>query len=260
MYGIAGERRLPEEELDWLPGYEGSSPVRIGNGAAEQFQLDVYGELADAGYLARSAAAGLGVPIDPVRDGQQRRRSHNLWDTVEELWTEPDEGIWEVRGPRRHFTHSKVMAWVAFDRAVKSVEQFGWDGPVDRWRRLRDEIHAEVCREGFDADRNTFTQYYGSRELDASVLLIPAVGFLPATDPRVLGTIDAIQRELTAGRARLPLPGRRDRRRSRRPARQGRRVPAVQLLAGRRARDERTGRARRAPCTSGCSDCATTSG
>jgi GH15 family glucan-1,4-alpha-glucosidase len=197
MYGIAGERRLPEAELDWLPGYEKSSPVRIGNGAADQFQLDVYGELADAGYLARSSLSRLGLAVDPVQDQKNRRRSQRLWGAVEELWRTPDEGIWEVRGPRRHFTHSKVMAWVAMDRAVKSAVEFGWDGPVDRWRRLRDEIHAEVCKEGFNADRNTFTQYYGSKELDASVLLIPAVGFLPATDPRVQGTIDAIQRELT---------------------------------------------------------------
>jgi GH15 family glucan-1,4-alpha-glucosidase len=197
MYGIAGERRLPEGELDRLPGYEGSSPVRVGNGAAEQFQLDVYGELADAGHFARGAAAALGVPIDEAEDPVHWRRSLAMWDAVESVWSEPDEGIWEVRGPRRHFTHSKVMAWVAFDRAVRAVEEFGRDGPVDRWRRLRAEIHAEVCREGYDADRGTFTQYYGSRELDASLLLIPAVGFLSPTDARVLGTIDSVQRELT---------------------------------------------------------------
>jgi GH15 family glucan-1,4-alpha-glucosidase len=197
MYGIAGERRLTEAELDWLPGYEGSSPVRIGNGAAEQFQLDVYGELADAGHIGRSAAEALGIPLDTVQDPVYWRRNLALCDTVGAMWSQPDEGIWEVRGPRRHFTHSKVMAWVAFDRAVKAVERFGFDGPVDRWRRTRAEIHAEVCRQGFDAERGTFTQYYGSRELDASVLLIPAVGFLPATDPRVQGTIEAIRRELT---------------------------------------------------------------
>jgi GH15 family glucan-1,4-alpha-glucosidase len=197
MYGIAGERRLPEEELDWLPGYEGSSPVRIGNGAADQFQLDVYGELADAGHLGRSAAAGLGIPVEAVEDPVHWRRSLAMFEALESMWPEPDEGIWEVRGPRRHFTHSKVMAWVAFDRAVRAVEQFGRQGPVDRWRRIRAEIHAEICREGYDADRGTFTQYYGSRELDASVLLIPAVGFLPPTDERVLGTIEAVQRELT---------------------------------------------------------------
>jgi GH15 family glucan-1,4-alpha-glucosidase len=197
MYGIAGERRLPEEELDWLPGYEASSPVRVGNGAADQFQLDVYGELADAGHVARTFAAGIGIPNEQIEDPVYRRRAVAMWEAVEALWNRPDEGIWEVRGPRRHFTHSKVMAWVAFDRAVRAVEQFGFEGPVDRWRRIRAEIHAEVCREGFDADRGTFTQYYGSRELDASVLLIPTVGFLPPNDPRVLGTIDAVQRELT---------------------------------------------------------------
>jgi GH15 family glucan-1,4-alpha-glucosidase len=199
MYGLAGERRLPEEELDWLPGYEASSPVRIGNGAADQFQLDVYGELSDAGHLARGAAAGLGIPLEAAEDPVHWRRSLAMWDAVESIWHAPDEGIWEVRGPRRHFTHSKVMAWVAFDRAVRAVEEFGREGPVDRWRRIRAEIHAEVCREGYDAERGTFTQYYGSRELDASVLLIPAVGFLPATDERVVGTIDAVQRELTQG-------------------------------------------------------------
>jgi GH15 family glucan-1,4-alpha-glucosidase len=197
MYGIAGERRLPEGELDWLPGYEGSSPVRIGNGAADQFQLDVYGELADAGHIARSAAAGLGIPTEHVEDPVHWRRGLAMWEAVESIWSEPDEGIWEVRGPRRHFTHSKVMAWVAFDRAVKAVEMFGREGPIDRWRRIRAEIHAEVCREGYDAERGTFTQYYGSRELDASVLLIPAVGFLAPTDKRVVGTIAAVKRELT---------------------------------------------------------------
>ncbi len=197
MYGIAGERRLPEEELDWLPGYEGSSPVRVGNGAADQLQLDVYGELADAGHLARGAAARLGIPAEAAEDPVHWRRNLAMWDHVESIWSAPDEGIWEVRGPRRHFTHSKVMAWVAFDRAVRAVEEFGRGGPVDRWRRIRAEIHAEVCREAYDAERGTFTQYYGSKELDASVLLIPAVGFLPATDERVLGTIQAIQQELT---------------------------------------------------------------
>jgi GH15 family glucan-1,4-alpha-glucosidase len=197
MYGIAGERRLPEEELDWLPGYEGSAPVRIGNGAADQFQLDVYGELADAGYLGRMAAVSRGIPLDEVEPPVFWRRALGLLKVVESLWSEPDEGIWEVRGPRRHFTHSKVMAWVAFDRAVRSVELFGREGPVDRWRRTRDEIHAEVCREGYDASRNTFTQYYGSRELDASLLLIPAMGFLPPDDERVRGTVDAVRRELT---------------------------------------------------------------
>jgi GH15 family glucan-1,4-alpha-glucosidase len=197
MYGIGGERRLPEEELDWLPGYEGSAPVRVGNGAAEQFQLDVYGEMADAAHLARTAARIRNIPIDDIERPVHLRRQLALVEAVEELWSGPDEGIWEVRGPRRHFTHSKVMAWVAFDRAVRAVEQFGRDGPVDRWRRRRAEIHAEVCRDGYDSDRGTFTQYYGSRELDASLLLIPAVGFLPPEDERVRGTVEAVRRELT---------------------------------------------------------------
>jgi GH15 family glucan-1,4-alpha-glucosidase len=188
MYGVAGERRLTELELGWLPGYEASAPVRIGNGAALQYQLDVYGELMDALHQARRA----GIPAHPTAWHVQRV----LLDFLESSWREPDEGIWEVRGPRRHFTHSKVMAWVALDRAVKAVEQVGLEGPVDRWRGLRDEIHGEVCREGYDAERETFTQYYGSSELDASLLRIPLVGFLPPSDPRVAGTVEAVQREL----------------------------------------------------------------
>jgi GH15 family glucan-1,4-alpha-glucosidase len=171
-----------------LPGYEGSTPVRIGNDASTQYQLDVYGELMDALHQARRA----GLPTNPTAWHVQRV----LLDFLESGWRERDDGIWEVRGPRRHFTHSKVMAWVALDRAVKGVEQFGLAGPVGRWRGLRDEIHAEVCREGYDPERNTFTQYYGSRELDASLLMIPLVGFLPPSDPRVAGTVEAIQREL----------------------------------------------------------------
>ncbi|MGH3005757.1 MAG: glycoside hydrolase family 15 protein [Gaiellaceae bacterium] len=188
MYGVAGERRLTELALGWLPGYEGSAPVRIGNGAALQYQLDVYGELMDSLHQARRA----GIPSHPTAWHVQRV----LLDFLESGWREPDEGIWEVRGPRRHFTHSKVMAWVALDRAVKAVERFGLSGPVDRWRRLRDEIHAEICREGYDAERRTFTQYYGSSELDASLLMIPLVGFLPPSDRRVAGTVEAVQREL----------------------------------------------------------------
>jgi GH15 family glucan-1,4-alpha-glucosidase len=188
MYGVAGERRLTELELGWLPGYEGSAPVRIGNGAALQYQLDVYGELMDSLHQARRA----GLPPRPPAWHVQRV----LLDFLESSWREPDEGIWEVRGRRRHFTHSKVMAWVALDRAVKTVEQFGLAGPVGRWRGLRDEIHAEVCREGYDGERKTFTQYYGSSELDASLLRIPLVGFLPPSDPRVAGTVEAVQREL----------------------------------------------------------------
>jgi GH15 family glucan-1,4-alpha-glucosidase len=188
MYGMRGERRLPEMELPWLSGYAGSRPVRVGNAAATQFQLDVYGEVMDALHLGRRA--GL-ARSDDAWALQRAMIGH-----LETVWRDPDEGIWEVRGPRRHFTHSKVMAWVAFDRAVKAVERFGADGPVERWRALRDEVHAEVCREGYDPRRNTFTQYYGSGELDASLLMIPLVGFLPATDRRVIGTVDAIEREL----------------------------------------------------------------
>ena len=196
MYGIGGERRLPEAQVPALPGYEGSSPVRIGNAAAEQFQLDIYGELADVAHQARTLSRGLGLSVDdPVHQPHYKRHLQML-DFLESAWHEPDEGIWEVRGPRRHFTHSKVMAWVAFDRAVRAIEDFGLHGPLDRFRRARDEIHAEVCREGFDADRGTFTQSYGSVDLDASLLLIPAMGFLPPTDPRVVGTVETVQREL----------------------------------------------------------------
>jgi GH15 family glucan-1,4-alpha-glucosidase len=188
MYGPAGERRLPELELPWLPGYAGSRPVRIGNAASEQLQVDVYGEVMDALHQARRA----GIEPHDTAWALQRR----LLEYLEGGWREPDEGIWEVRGPRRHFVHSKVMAWVAFDRAVKAVERFDHTGPVERWRRLRAEVHAEVLRQGYDAERNTFVQSYGSDILDASLLMIPLVGFLPAADPRVEGTIDAIQREL----------------------------------------------------------------
>lgn len=188
MYGLRGERRLMEWEVDWLPGYEGSHPVRVGNGAYQQFQLDVYGELLDAIYQSR-------------RIGLEAEQA--AWDLektivcfLESAWKQPDEGIWEVRGPRRHFTHSKVMAWVAFDRAVKMVEKIGMEGPVDRWRALRDAVHQEVCSKGFDSSKNSFVQYYGSTEPDASLLMIPLVGFLPADDPRVAGTVACIEREL----------------------------------------------------------------
>jgi len=191
MYGCGGERRLPEFKLDWLPGYEGAWPVRIGNAAVDQFQLDVFGEVMDALHQARR----IGIPPDPVSWGLQQE----LMEFLESRWTEPDEGIWEVRGPRRHFTHSKMMAWVAADRAVKAVEHFGLDGPADRWRQLRDEIPAQICEKGWDADRQTFTQSYGSTELDAALLMMPLVGFLPATDPRVRGTVAAIERELCEG-------------------------------------------------------------
>lgn len=188
MYGVAGERRLTEFEADWLPGHEGSVPVRIGNGAAKQFQLDVYGELLDAIHLARRA----GIP--PSEPAWAIMRA--LADYVAEHWHEPDEGIWEIRGTRQQYVHSKVMAWVALDRAVRMAEMRGTGEQVDHWRAQRDAIHQEVCEKGYDAERSTFTQYYGSRTLDAALLLIPQVGFLPAHDERVVGTVDAVQREL----------------------------------------------------------------
>ncbi|MFE2159494.1 glycoside hydrolase family 15 protein [Streptomyces lydicus] len=190
MYGLAGERRLPEAELPWLSGYSGSTPVRIGNAAVEQRQLDVYGEVIDSFHIARTA----GLPAEPHAWSIQR----TVVDYLETTWRDPDEGLWEVRGPRRHFVHSKVMAWVAADRAVRALEanpKLG--GDIDRWRAMRDEVHREVCERGYDADRGTFTQFYGSAELDAATLLIPRVGFLPGDDPRVVGTIDAVRRELT---------------------------------------------------------------
>jgi GH15 family glucan-1,4-alpha-glucosidase len=188
MYGVAGERRLPELELPWLPGYQGASPVRVGNAAVTQFQLDVYGEVMDAFHQAYRA----GLPTD-----------QNVWKvgtrmlgSLETVWTEPDEGLWEVRGERQHFTHSKVMAWVAFDRAVKAVERQKVPGPIERWRALRDQIHAEVLERGYDPTRKTFVQAYGSPYVDASLLMIPLVGFLPCSDPRMVGTVKAIEREL----------------------------------------------------------------
>ena len=196
MYGVAGERRLPELVLEHLPGYEGARPVRVGNAAADQFQLDTFGELLDAAHMGRTAARALGIPIGRTVAGGVWKRHLTLMDRLEEVWSEPDEGIWEVRGPRRHFTYSKVMAWVGFDRAVKAVEQFGLEGPAERWKRLRAELHDEICREGYDADRGTFTQYYGSRELDASLLKLPLVGFLPPSDERIRGTVEAVEREL----------------------------------------------------------------
>jgi GH15 family glucan-1,4-alpha-glucosidase len=187
MYGVAGERRLAEWEAGWLPGYEQSAPVRIGNAAVEQRQLDVYGEVIDALTLGRQA----GLAFDKHTWSLQRQ----LLDFLEKHWHEPDEGIWEVRGPRRHFVYSKIMAWVAFDRAIHLVEQ-GNPGPLQRWRAIRDEIHQQVCEQGYDSTRGTFTQYYGSAELDASVLLISEVGFLPPDDKRVISTVRTIKREL----------------------------------------------------------------
>jgi GH15 family glucan-1,4-alpha-glucosidase len=188
MYGAAGERRLPELELDWLEGYENSRPVRIGNAACKQFQLDVYGEVMDAAYVSVKNQ----LPPSAAAWAVLRK----LMQYVEFEWDSRDEGIWEVRGPRRHFTHSKVMAWVAADRAVRFVEEFGREGPLDRWRRLRDEIHAQVCEKGYDPERGAFVQSYGSKLLDAAVLMIPLVGFLPADDERVVNTVETIQREL----------------------------------------------------------------
>lgn len=188
MYGVAGERRLPELTLDWLPGYEASRPVRVGNGAASQFQLDIYGELMDVLHEGRRA----GIDSDPFAWSMQ----HKLLELLETHWKEPDEGLWEVRQGREHFTHSKMMAWVAFDRAVRAVEAFGLDGPVDRWRTIRDTIHREVCTKGFDAQKDAFTRSYGSSDLDAAILMMPLVGFLPANDPRVTSTVAAIEREL----------------------------------------------------------------
>ena len=188
IYGIAGERRLTEWELPWLPGYAGSRPVRVGNAAYAQLQLDVYGELMDALHVARRGG------LTHSAQGWTLQRA--FLAHLEKIWREPDEGIWEIRGPPCHFTFSKVMAWVAFDRAIKSAEQFGFAGPIDHWRRLREEICQEVCAQGYDAALGSFVQCYGSKELDASLLLLPNVGFLKPSDPRIRGTIAAIERTL----------------------------------------------------------------
>jgi len=188
LYGIGGERRLTELELPWLPGYCASRPVRIGNAASSQTQLDVFGEVMDALHLSRGAG------LEPEQRAWEIQRV--MLDHLESAWQQPDNGIWEVRGPQRHFVHSKVMAWVAMDRAVKAIERFGLEGPVERWRKLRVQIHDEVCRQGFDPELGAFTQFYGSKSLDASVLMMPLVGFLPADDPRMRGTVAAVQREL----------------------------------------------------------------
>jgi len=189
MYGLAGERLLHEFEIPWLPGYEGSKPVRVGNAAFEQLQLDVYGEVLDAMHQARRAG------LAPEETGWRLERA--MASYLETGWRKPDEGIWEVRGPRRHFTHSKVMAWVGLDRAIKAVEVFGLEGPIDRWRAVRDAVHAEICQESFDPDLGAFVQSYGAKLLDASLLMMPLVGFLPATDPRIRGTVAAIHKHLT---------------------------------------------------------------
>jgi GH15 family glucan-1,4-alpha-glucosidase len=188
MYGIAGERRLAEWEVPWLPGYENSAPVRIGNAAHTQLQLDVFGELADVHYQARRG--GL------ADDESGWALELAFLDRLAKTWRKPDHGIWEMRGPPQHFTYSKVMAWVAYDRAVKSAEAFGLEGPVEEWRKLRDQIHGDVCARGVDAELGTFVQAYGSKHLDANLLMLPCVGFLPASDPRMAQTIAAIEREL----------------------------------------------------------------
>ena len=188
VYGVTGARRLDEVELPWLPGYRNSKPVRIGNAASRQFQLDVYGEVMDSLHLARAS------DLEPHPEAWNVQLA--LMRFLESHWDQPDQGLWEVRGPRRHFTHSKIMAWVAVDRAIKDAEEEGLDAPVRRWRRLRDLIHAHVCKHAFDASRNTFVQSYRSAHLDASLLLIPQVGFLPPHDPRVLGTIAAVEKYL----------------------------------------------------------------
>ena len=189
VYGLRGERRLTELELPWLPGYQESAPVRTGNAAYKQFQLDIFGEVANTLFQCR--LAGLPPPQDAGEDIAQA-----LLEFLETGWERPDEGIWEMRGPRRHFVHSKVMAWVAVDRAIRSVERGWFSGDVANWKMLRDRIHAQVCEQGFDASVNSFVQYYGSRHFDASLLMMPLVGFLPATDPRVIGTVKAIETHL----------------------------------------------------------------
>ncbi|ABE64009.1 glycoside hydrolase 15-related protein [Nitrobacter hamburgensis X14] len=191
MYGILGQRRLTEWEADWLPGYEGARPVRIGNAAHAQSQLDVYGELMDVFHQSREANLKLSEATWALEC--------TLLEHLAGIWNEPDAGIWEIRGPGRHYVSSKVLVWVAFDRGVKSVEHFGFDAPVERWRELRDTIHRDVCEKGFDREQNTFVESYGSKVLDASTLLIPSVGFLPASDPRVAGTLAAVEKHLMPG-------------------------------------------------------------
>jgi GH15 family glucan-1,4-alpha-glucosidase len=195
MYGIGGEHRLTEFELPWLAGYEGSRPVRIGNAASDQFQLDVYGEVIAGAYHA--AEAGVRPPDHSVRSPALNLEA--IVAAVEQRWREPDEGIWEVRGQRQHFTYSKFSAWYAVDRALKLVDLIGREAPVERWQRLRDSIHNDICEHGYDVERNTFVQYYGSKALDASLLLIPGSGFLANDDPRMTGTVDAAIRELASG-------------------------------------------------------------
>ena len=197
MYGVRGERRLTEVELDWLPGYEGSKPVRIGNQASEQFQLDVFGEVLDAAWTGVKAGIRQDDRDAPHRHGRVNDMVLAVMDHLDKVWDKPDDGIWEIRGPQRHFTHSKVMAWVAYDRAVLIAGERGWDAaPVERWAATRDEVHADVCAKGWNAEKQSFTQYYGSDQLDSSLLMLARMGFLPPTDPRIVSTVEAIQREL----------------------------------------------------------------
>lgn len=189
MYGVGGETELPEMELGWLPGYERSAPVRIGNAAADQLQVDTYGELAIEFYDLIQADSSSARRLGPVIVA--------LAEELEQVWEQPDSGIWEIRGPARHFVHSKIMGWATIDRAIRTIEAYHADGPLERWRTLRATIHAEVCENGFDNDLNSFTQSYGSQQLDASLLHALLSGFLPADDKRVIGTVEAIQRELT---------------------------------------------------------------
>ena len=235
MYGVAGERRLAEWEVTWLPGYENSAPVRIGNAASGQLQLDVYGEVIDA--LELSFRAGL------HDDRHTWSLQRALLGYLEQHWAQPDEGLWEVRGPRRHFVHSKVMAWVAFDRAARYAGHAGEKELAAKWRKISDEINREVCEKGYDAARGAFVQYYGASELDAAVLLISDVGFLPADDPRVVSTMKALQRDLMQGGflRRYELPGRRQLGGGRAGGLGGS-LPGVQLLAGERAGAERPAR------------------
>ncbi len=210
LYGLRGERRLPEFEAHWLRGYADSRPVRIGNAASEQLQIDVYGEVADVMYQAHRA--GL------MPDTEEWHLTCAVVQAVEDCWFKPDYGLWEVRGHTRHFVHSKVLAWVAFDRAISAIEKFGMEGPADRWRKIRAQIHDEVCREGYDPKRETFTQAYGSKELDAATLLIPLVGFLPPQDPRVLGTLRATNASSSSTGSSAATPSRRGRPTACRPA------------------------------------------
>ena len=229
MYTVDGGRQLPEREVPHLPGYADSRPVRIGNGAVSQRQNDVLGEVMIALELAREAG------LEETHNSWSLQRA--LVDELAEHWDEPDNGLWEIRGPQRHFTHSRVMVWVAFDRAVKAVELHGLDGTVERWRELRDRVREEILDKGFDHERGTFTQHYDTTAVDASLLTIPLVGFLPGDDPRVLGTIDAVIADLDVGRPAAALPhrdgGRRD---------LGRRAPVPRLLLLARVRP-REGRA-----------------